>query len=108
MWHSFPRCPVVTPGENAGRDRDQRQGSHCPVPGKPGGPRGPGPQGVSIVSWQGDGASLCSRVMHGQAAVSDCPRTVVPVHPGRIIKEPLLRAIIRDASLSAGDFIELP
>jgi predicted RNA binding protein YcfA (HicA-like mRNA interferase family) len=27
-------------------------------------------------------------------------RTVVPVHPGRTIKEPLLRAIIRDASLS--------
>lgn len=34
-------------------------------------------------------------------------RTVVPVHPGRIVKEPLLRAIIRDASLSVDEFIEL-
>jgi predicted RNA binding protein YcfA (HicA-like mRNA interferase family) len=34
-------------------------------------------------------------------------RTVVPVHPGRTIKEPLLRAIIRDAKVSLEDFIEL-
>jgi len=34
-------------------------------------------------------------------------RTVVPVHPGRAIKEPLLRAIVRDAKLSVGEFIEL-
>jgi len=34
-------------------------------------------------------------------------RTVVPVHAGRSIKEPLLRAILRDANLSAGEFIEL-
>jgi predicted RNA binding protein YcfA (HicA-like mRNA interferase family) len=34
-------------------------------------------------------------------------RTVVPVHPGRSIKEPLLRAIIRDASLTVDEFIAL-
>ena len=34
-------------------------------------------------------------------------RTVVPIHPGRTIKEPLLRAIVRDANLSADEFIEL-
>lgn len=34
-------------------------------------------------------------------------RTVVPVHPGRTIKQPLLRAIVRDASLSIEEFIEL-
>ena len=34
-------------------------------------------------------------------------RTVVPVHLGRTIKEPLLRAIIRDANLSVEEFIEL-
>jgi predicted RNA binding protein YcfA (HicA-like mRNA interferase family) len=34
-------------------------------------------------------------------------RTVVPVHPGRSIKEPLLRAIVRDASLSIAEFIDL-
>jgi predicted RNA binding protein YcfA (HicA-like mRNA interferase family) len=34
-------------------------------------------------------------------------RTVVPVHPGRSIKEPLLRAIVRDASLSVEEFMEL-
>jgi len=34
-------------------------------------------------------------------------RTVVPVHPGRTIKEPLLRAILRDANLSIDAFIEL-
>ena len=34
-------------------------------------------------------------------------RTVVPVHPGRTIKEPLLRAILRDANLSIDEFIEL-
>jgi predicted RNA binding protein YcfA (HicA-like mRNA interferase family) len=34
-------------------------------------------------------------------------RTVVPVHPGRAIKAPLLRAIVRDENLSADDFIKL-
>jgi predicted RNA binding protein YcfA (HicA-like mRNA interferase family) len=34
-------------------------------------------------------------------------RTVVPVHPGRSIKESLLRAIVRDAGLSADEFMEL-
>jgi len=34
-------------------------------------------------------------------------RTVVPVHPGRTIKEPLLRAIVRDANLSVDQFFEL-
>jgi predicted RNA binding protein YcfA (HicA-like mRNA interferase family) len=34
-------------------------------------------------------------------------RTVLPVHPGRTIKEPLLRAILRDANLSIDAFIEL-
>ena len=34
-------------------------------------------------------------------------RTVVPVHPGRTIKEPLLRAIIRDANLGVEEFTEL-
>jgi predicted RNA binding protein YcfA (HicA-like mRNA interferase family) len=34
-------------------------------------------------------------------------RTVVPVHKGRTIKEPLRRAIIRDANLTIEQFIEL-
>jgi predicted RNA binding protein YcfA (HicA-like mRNA interferase family) len=34
-------------------------------------------------------------------------RTVVPVHPGRSIKQPLLRAIVRDANLSVYEFMEL-
>ena len=34
-------------------------------------------------------------------------RTVVPVHAGRTIKEPLLRAIIRDTNLSIEEFLEL-
>ncbi len=34
-------------------------------------------------------------------------RTVVPVHAGRTIKEPLLRAIVRDARLTIAEFIEL-
>jgi len=34
-------------------------------------------------------------------------RSVVPVHPGRTIKEPLLRAILRDANLSVDAFLEL-
>lgn len=34
-------------------------------------------------------------------------RTVVPIHPGRTIKEPLFRAIVRDAGLSADEFIGL-
>jgi hypothetical protein len=28
-------------------------------------------------------------------------------HPGRTIKEPLLRAIVRDANLSADEFMDL-
>ena len=34
-------------------------------------------------------------------------RTVVPIHRGRTIKEPLLRAIIRDANLGIEEFTEL-
>ena len=34
-------------------------------------------------------------------------RTLAPVHPGRTIKEPLLRAIVRDANLSVDEFIGL-
>ena len=34
-------------------------------------------------------------------------RTVVPVHSGRTIKEPLLRAILRDAQLTVDELIEL-
>ena len=34
-------------------------------------------------------------------------RTVVPVHAGRTLKEPLLRAIIRDANLTVEAFLEL-
>lgn len=34
-------------------------------------------------------------------------RTVVPVHAGRSIKEPLLRAILRDADLTVDEFLEL-
>ena len=34
-------------------------------------------------------------------------RTVVPIHPGKTIKEPLLRAIVRDANLSIDEFTEL-
>ena len=34
-------------------------------------------------------------------------RTVAPVHSGRTIKEPLLRAILRDAQLTVDEFIEL-
>jgi len=34
-------------------------------------------------------------------------RTVVPVHSGRTIKEPLLRAMVRDANLSVDEFMEL-
>jgi predicted RNA binding protein YcfA (HicA-like mRNA interferase family) len=34
-------------------------------------------------------------------------RTVVPIHSGRSIKEPLLRAIVRDANLLVDEFIEL-
>jgi len=34
-------------------------------------------------------------------------RTVVPIHQGRTIKDPLLRAIIRDANLTIDEFIEL-
>jgi predicted RNA binding protein YcfA (HicA-like mRNA interferase family) len=34
-------------------------------------------------------------------------RTVVPIHPGRTIKDPLLRAIVRDSNLSLDEFIEL-
>src|SRR5436189_6410107 len=34
-------------------------------------------------------------------------RTVVPIHRGKTIKEPLLRGILRDANLSTDEFIEL-
>lgn len=34
-------------------------------------------------------------------------RTVVPVHSGKTLKEPLLRAIVRDANVSIDEFIEL-
>jgi len=34
-------------------------------------------------------------------------RTVVPIHAGRTIKEPLLRAIIRDAHLTIEGFLGL-
>lgn len=34
-------------------------------------------------------------------------RTIVPVHLGRAIKQPLLRAILRDANLSVAEFLEL-
>jgi predicted RNA binding protein YcfA (HicA-like mRNA interferase family) len=34
-------------------------------------------------------------------------RTVIPVHQGRTIKEPLLRAILRDAGLSVDQFLTL-
>ncbi len=34
-------------------------------------------------------------------------RTVVPVHAGKTIKKPLLRAIINDAELSIDEFLEL-
>jgi len=34
-------------------------------------------------------------------------RTIIPVHPGRIIKKPLVRAIISAAQLSLDEFIEL-
>ena len=34
-------------------------------------------------------------------------RTVVPVHPGRAIKAPLLHAIVRDTNLSVDQFLEL-
>jgi predicted RNA binding protein YcfA (HicA-like mRNA interferase family) len=34
-------------------------------------------------------------------------RTVVPVHAGQSIKDPLLRSIIRDANLLVDQFIEL-
>ncbi len=34
-------------------------------------------------------------------------RTVVPVHPGRTIKQPLLRGIVRDAGLTVDEFVGL-
>ena len=34
-------------------------------------------------------------------------RAVIPVHPGRASKEPLLRAIVGDARLSSEEFIKL-
>ena len=34
-------------------------------------------------------------------------RTVVPVHSGKTIKKPLLRAIINDARLTLEEFLEL-
>jgi predicted RNA binding protein YcfA (HicA-like mRNA interferase family) len=34
-------------------------------------------------------------------------RTVVPMHAGRTLQEPLLRAILRDANLSIEEFLDL-
>ena len=34
-------------------------------------------------------------------------RTVVPIHPGRAVKRPLLRAMISDARLSVEEFLKL-
>jgi predicted RNA binding protein YcfA (HicA-like mRNA interferase family) len=34
-------------------------------------------------------------------------RTVVPIHSGKTIKEPLLRSILRDANLSTDEFLGL-
>ncbi len=34
-------------------------------------------------------------------------RTVIPIHPGKTIKKPLVRAIINDAKLSLDEFIKL-
>ncbi len=34
-------------------------------------------------------------------------RAVVPVHSGRTIKEPLLRAILKDANLTPDEFLSL-
>jgi hypothetical protein len=34
-------------------------------------------------------------------------RTVIPVHSGKTIKEPLLRAILRGAELATDEFIQL-
>ena len=34
-------------------------------------------------------------------------RTVIPVHPGKTIKRPLLRGIIDDAGLSVKEFLDL-
>jgi predicted RNA binding protein YcfA (HicA-like mRNA interferase family) len=34
-------------------------------------------------------------------------RTIIPVHSGRTIKKPLVRAIINDAKLSVEDFLDL-
>lgn len=34
-------------------------------------------------------------------------RTVIPIHSGRDIKKPLIRAIIKDAGLTTEEFIRL-
>jgi predicted RNA binding protein YcfA (HicA-like mRNA interferase family) len=34
-------------------------------------------------------------------------RTIIPVHPGRAVKKPLVRAIINEAQLSLDEFMEL-
>ena len=34
-------------------------------------------------------------------------RTVVPIHAGKTIKEPLLRSIINDARMSVEEFLQL-
>jgi len=34
-------------------------------------------------------------------------RTVIPVHQGRTIKKPLVKAIINDAKLSVEEFLEM-
>lgn len=34
-------------------------------------------------------------------------RTVIPIHPGKTIKMPLLKAIIKDCNLTVEQFVEL-
>ncbi|MFY9484726.1 MAG: type II toxin-antitoxin system HicA family toxin [Patescibacteria group bacterium] len=34
-------------------------------------------------------------------------RAVIPIHPGKTIKKPLLMAIIKDAGLKVNEFLEL-
>ena len=46
---------------------------------------------------------LAQRVIHPESKA----RTVIPVHPGKTIKQPLLYAILRDAGLSVDEFVQL-
>jgi predicted RNA binding protein YcfA (HicA-like mRNA interferase family) len=34
-------------------------------------------------------------------------RTVIPIHPGKTVKRPLLHAILADAKLSVSEFLKL-